>query len=242
MFLLVPKSTVSALSGIVSTLDSACRHTLAITIWSTLRLNGCRMGKVSCITALMRLVSGLSAVAQTQYFPPRSLDSNDPKSDDFLSQWYSAALKALDEPSLWELSKSQKGESYRFLWLRTFHHPVSVRIDIRTDGSSQLTMRITSGAGGYGPGHLVKNTSTGLTKVQTNSFLSEVKTNGFWQIESPHGEPGGCDGAEWIIEGVRDGTYRIVSRWSPTGGPVRGLGLFMLKDLAGLKIPADEIY
>ena len=51
---------------------------------------------------------------QTRYFPPRSLD-DEPKVDEFLSRWYSAALKALDEPSLWEWSKSQKEESYRFL-------------------------------------------------------------------------------------------------------------------------------
>ena len=184
--------------------------------------------------------SSLSWSNRISYFPPRSLE-DDLKRDEFLSQWYSAALKALDEPSFWERSKSQKEESHRFLWLRTFHHPVAIRIDIKADGSSQLTEKTTSGAGGYGPGVLTKNTSTALTKARTDHFLSEVKKLAFWQIESRPRELG-CDGAEWIIEGVRDGIHRVVVRWSPHDGPVRALGLFMLQDLAGLKIPGREIY
>jgi len=193
------------------------------------------------LVLLAILLNSSGAVAQTRYFPPRSLD-DDSRSDEFRSHWYSAALKALDEPSLWELSKLQKGESYRFLWLRSFHHPVAVRIDVRSDGSSQLVTKMTSGAGGYEPGQLTKSTSIGLTKVQTDRFLNKLKKHAFWELEPQNRESGGCDGAEWIIEGVRDGSYRIVLRWSPMNGPVRDLGLFMLKDLARLKVPADEIY
>jgi len=179
-------------------------------------------------------------VAQTPYFPPGSL-SDIPRNDEFLSQWYSAQLKALDEPSLWALSKSQKGQSYRFLWLRTFHHPIAIRIDIKADGSAQLTTKMTSGAGGFKPGRLMKNITSGLTKEQTDRFLNKIKQHGFWELAA-HREPAGLDGAEWIIEGVKDGNYRIVNRWSPKGGPVRVLGLFMLNGLAKLKIPPDEIY
>jgi len=98
-------------------------------------------------TAAQQMMAGLAAdtvYAQTRYFPPFSLD-DEPKGDEFLSQGYSVALKALDEPSLWERSKSQKEESYRFLWLRTFHYPVAIRINIHHDGSSQLTVKATSG-------------------------------------------------------------------------------------------------
>ena len=182
-----------------------------------------------------------TTLGQTRYFPPRSLDE-DPRGDEFLSQWYSDELRTLDEPSLWELSKSKKEESYRFLWLRTFHHPIAVRIDIKADGSSQLTVKMTSGTGGFRPGHLTKNASTALTVAQTNEFRGEIKKYGFWQLESRPKETPGDDGAEWILEGVRGGTYRIVVRWTPKNGPVRDFGLFMLENLANMKIPADEIY
>lgn len=198
-----------------------------------------RLSKYSLVALLT--VAASMASAQTSYFPPRSFD-NDQRGDEFLSQWYSAALKALNEPSLWERSKSQKEESYRFLWLRSFHHPVAVRVDIKPDGSSEVTVKITSGAGGSAPGDLTKNASTVLTKVQTDRFLSEVKKVGLWQIERRLRDQSGTDGAEWIIEGVRDQAYCVVTRWSPKNGPVRELGVFMLEQLAGLRIPARELY
>ena len=177
---------------------------------------------------------------QTRYFPPRSFD-DEPKVDEFLSWWYSAALKALDEPSLWEWSKSQKEESYRFLWLRTFHHPVAVRINIKDDGSSQLTTKVTSGVGGYNPGVLTTSRLTTLTRVQTDHFLGELKRVEFWKIDSRLRDEG-LDGAEWIIEGVRERIYGVVTRWSPKDGPVRELGLFILEGLAGMKTPPRELY
>jgi hypothetical protein len=52
---------------------------------------------------------------------------------------------------------------------------------------------------------------------------------------------GGTDGSQWIIEGVENGRYRVDDRWSPDAGPIRELGLGMI-DLAGLRIPKEEIY
>jgi hypothetical protein len=70
--------------------------------------------------ALLLVLSG-GSVGQ-QYFPEAAFDEQK-KSNDFTAQWYSQQLKALQEPSLWEMSKSIKGQVYRFLWLRSFHHP-----------------------------------------------------------------------------------------------------------------------
>ena len=47
--------------------------------------------------------------------------------DSFVNQWYSKTLFKMEEPVL----SSYKGdkEIYRFTWLRTFHHPVAVRLE-----------------------------------------------------------------------------------------------------------------
>ena len=45
------------------------------------------------------------------------------------------------------------------MWLRSFHHPVAVRLDIMSDGTGKLTVKIANGAAGYKPGKLVENTS-----------------------------------------------------------------------------------
>jgi len=118
---------------------------------------------------------------------------------------------------------------------------VAIRIDVNTDGTSQLTTKMTSGAGGYDPGHLVQNSKSLLTKEQTSFLLEKIKEHQFWKLASAR-EPGGADGAEWILEGVKNGMYHVVDRWSPQGGPVRGIGLIMLNELAKLKIPGKELY
>lgn len=199
-----------------------------------------KQGETSFFGLAVLGTTSTTTLGQTRYFPPRSLDE-DARGDEFLSQWYSDELRTLDEPSLWELSKSKKEESYRFLWLRTFHHPIAVRIDIKADGSSQLTVKMTSGTGGFRPGHLVRNSKSFLTKEQTDSFLEKIKQHKFWEL-TPTREPGGNDGAEWILEGIKNGTYHTVDRWTPQDGPVRAIGLFMVNELAKLKIPAEELY
>jgi len=151
-------------------------------------------------------------------------------------------LEALQEPSLWMLSQTQKEQSYRFLWLRTFHQPVAIRVDVQADGSSLLTIKITNGAGGYKPGHLVQSDKSTLTKEQTEAFLRRIEGNKFWDLEGIEKSPGGFDGARWIIEGVKGGKYHVVTRWTPQDGPIRAIGLFMLRDLAKLKIPKEEMY
>jgi hypothetical protein len=180
-------------------------------------------------------------MAQSRYFPSGSLDDS-PRGDQFVYEWYSKQLKALDEPSLWALSKTQKEQSYRFLWLRTFHHPIAIRVDLNADGTSRLTTKMASGAGGYDPGHLLQNDTSILTKEHTDLFLGKIQENKFWELAPLDKSRMGLDGAEWIIEGVKDGNYRVVDRWSPDEGPVRVIGLYMLKELAKVKILAKETY
>jgi hypothetical protein len=50
------------------------------------------------------------------------------------------------------------------------------------------------------------------------------------------------DGAQWILEGVKNGKYQVTDRWSPEVGPIRNLGIMMLIDLAKLKLLYEEVY
>ncbi len=101
---------------------------------------------------------------------------------------------------------------------------------------------MTSGAGGYDPGTLIQNDTVTLTREETNRLLGQIEENNFWRTQSIQETPGGPDGAHWIIEGVRDGTYHVVDRWSPEDGEIRALGLFMVNDLAKMKLAAKEVY
>jgi hypothetical protein len=191
---------------------------------------------------LLLLVATLvmqNQLPSTRYFPEASLDERKDLSE-FREQWYSKQLTALEEPSLLEVAKDKTAESYRFTWLRTFHHPVSVRLDILGDGSGVLIAKMASGAGGYDPGKVILNEKAKLAKQQIDAFLLQLRKAGFWTLPTMKKEMGD-DGAEWILEGVKTGNYHVVDRWSPEKGPVRDVGLYMMH--AGkLKISKKEIY
>jgi hypothetical protein len=75
--------------------------------------------------------------------------------------------------------------------------------------------------------------------------LDRVEELKFWSLSTnPPKNPNvfGVDGAQWILEGVRDEQYHVVDRWSPPSGEVRTLGLAMLIDLARLKLPSQDVY
>jgi hypothetical protein len=198
------------------------------------------MRPVAFLLATLVLVP--TVFAQEPYFPKGVL-GNDPRSDAFVLNWYSKHLKALEEPSLLQLAKNPSSESYRFVWLRTFHHPVVIRIDIRADGIGELTTKVSNGAGGYEPGKLIENTSRPLTRQQSEQLVATIKKVQFWELP-PHesSETVGCDGSQWIIEGVKNGKYHVVDRWTPGKGAVHELGLLFVSGLANMRIPKDELY
>ena len=184
-------------------------------------------------------------VVGQQYFPDRTFDERDRVEDSVVS-WYSNELKTLKEDSLWQLSKeSPKQQVYRFLWLRTFHHPVVVRLAVQPDGSGLLTTKVTSGKGGYDPGKLIVNRTKKISKDVVDAFVAHVEEEQYWSLptrETHDPNVVNLDGAQWVLEGVRNGTYKVVDRWSPKDGPIRDLGITMTNGLADMKLLYDEVY
>jgi hypothetical protein len=180
---------------------------------------------------------------QATYFPPNCLDES-PKSSQFKEQWYSKQLSGLHETSLWEASRATaQVQVYRFLYLRSFHHPIVVRVDVNKDGKGLLTTRIGSGRGGIEPGHLIVNKSRKMSAEETSWFVDRIDELGFWQLPTyEKSDEIGVDGAQWILEGVKDGKYLVVDRWSPDRGPVKGLGTLMMFDLAKIKLLYQDVY
>ena len=157
---------------------------------------------------------------------------------DLFSKLYSRHLVAMNEPSLWELSNNDHLHIYRFVWLRTFDPPISVRLEIDPDGAGLLVAKSTDGMGGYYPGKLVMNESVILSVEQVDRFTGKLSDIRFWQLPS-RDDNLGLDGAHWIMEGVKGGEYHLVDRWSPKEGALRKTALLLI-DLAGIDV--EKIY
>lgn len=137
------------------------------------------------------------------YFPPTF--------DRFRSEWYGKHLAAMEEPSLYEQS-AHGGSALRFLWLRTFDHPIAVRLQRDTTAPTLVAIRL-SGEGGYEPGHVALRIERGVDEADWRRVETALEAARF---DAPPPETiFGADGAQWIVERSRNGEYRMVDRWSP---------------------------
>ena len=160
------------------------------------------------------------------------------------AQWYRGQLRALDEPALFNNPSLTAEVVYRFTWLRTFHHPIALRVVIHADGTGTLTAKMADGAGGYKPGKLTLNRTREISQAEVQRLSSLVQAMDFWHMptEPPFDKGAGCFGAEWILEGLRGAEYHVVDRWSPEKGPLHKLGLYLVQDLGRIGIPPEAIY
>lgn len=122
------------------------------------------------------------------------------------------------------------GVIYRFLWLRTFHAPIAIRVSQEAQRASIVTKK-SDGTGGYQPGMLVVDDERRLTEEEWTSVAEIVRNVSFWTARATSRM--GLDGASWLLEGVKDGKYHVIDEWSPREGPAREFGLALL-ELSGL--------
>ena len=153
------------------------------------------------ILVLMALGSS-GAFAAPRYFPSGALGDDSA----FIENWYSGQLAALKEQPLC-CGVEDPQTIVRFTWLRSFHHPVAIRLFRSGDGRWMLTTKVASGAGGYRPGHLTTNMTRELKASDAEQILSLVApATDYWKlsaVEVNQPSPDGLitvqvDGARWI--------------------------------------------
>jgi hypothetical protein len=182
--------------------------------------------------------------AQT-YFPPGVL-ARTQEASEVAANRYSNFLKALHEPSLLELAQQDSSaEAYRFLWLREFKRPASIRFVAKPSGTGWFYRRMTPGQGGAQPGRLAEYGMSWSWKSRTASFLRTVEGAGFWNLPTLADADGSAIPAcraHWIVEGIRNGQYHVVDRCSPDQtDPVREVAMRAMK-LGNLKVHGSKVY
>lgn len=144
------------------------------------------------------------------YFPPDTL--TDP-SGSFKTGWFSSVLYALQEKALWPPSP-ENDRTYRVTAYPAFTFPRSVTLTVLPDGAGQVRFRETD-ASRY---HLSVDTAHRITAQQATDFTDSLDRIQFWQMPT-NAEQLGLDGAEFVLEGVKDGRYHVVIRWCPGNTP-----------------------
>ena len=157
--------------------------------------------------------------------------------DEFVVNWYSKHLHAMKEPLLF--NKKIDKEIYRFTWLRTFHKPMTFRFE-KKNNRFVLYWKVLDGAGGYEPGEIEINRLKVLTKNEWTEFTKLIGKAGFWNMGLGHSSDG-LDGSEWILEGVNQMDYRVVSVWSPRKGNFYDACSYLIS-LTNLKISKKDKY
>ena len=193
--------------------------------------------------------SSSDAVVLKNYFPPGTFV----RAGTSRMEWYSREFSALQEAPLWQ-DIPPGTIIYRFTWLRTFHNPVVIVFTALTDGDTKLRLKVASGAGGYDPGQLITDEEHKLGHDDAKQFLDLIEQKAqFWSQptepapvitynkDGTQTETIGVDGAQWIMEGVKDGKYHVVDRWSPAHGAYHDAAMFLIRK-SGYKVKKDEIY
>jgi hypothetical protein len=158
--------------------------------------------------------------------------------DTFMNIWYSKMLFALHEPILSDYDGD--AEIYRFTWLRTFHNPITIRVQKKGD-SINLTAKVSNGAGGYEPGQISIDKTIAVDIKVWNNIQSKFTNINFWNLPVEY-DFRGTDGAEWILESATKDKYHFTTRWSPGRNSNYGkCSLYFLK-LSDIKVPNDDQY
>ena len=166
------------------------------------------------------------------YFPPDKTNS---------VGVFSLVLYSLDEPSLFQMAKDVTGLSYRVSYMSFVPtRCVVARIVVSEDGTGQIT---TASSACKDKGTPVERTKSNVSAGDVEKFLRLIDKNQFWAMPSTSNErktdASGhevyvFDGAVWMIDGLRNGSFHFVYRSNPEASPFTEVGRFLARDLAKL--------
>ncbi len=163
-----------------------------------------------------------------------------------LESWYGGQLGAMQEPSLWEMSKANpSAQQYRLLVLPTFIPAYAIRVERGSVASSRLTYVLLNGAGGYEPGKIKTRDVRQIETARSNEFLSLLDHIDYWSFPTDvladrrrSGEKVVIclDGTTFVLEAVVAGRYKLSTIHMCNLMDVDGAGelVDLFHELAGL--------
>jgi hypothetical protein len=168
----------------------------------------------------LQVLNTQNASMLVSYFPPKTFTG---RGGDFELHWFSRDMSLLQEKPMWPPS-SDREPTYRLTILPAFSPPQEVSLAVLPDDTGTITFRAVNFDGSA----LDTDRTKVLSSQNVAEFVSEVDRDGFWQLPTKEISYG-FDGAEWILEGVQNGHYHVVVRWSPRNTAFGNMGRSLLK-------------
>jgi len=154
------------------------------------------------------------------------------------AEWLQTQLSDLNKDCLFNNDIRQNSIIYRFTWLRSFHHPIAVRIE-KVEDKIMLYWKVGKGAGGYSPQGLKKSGKKKLSLKKWLEFENIVKISNFDNIPNEQYIPM-TDGATWTLERKEPDSFKAHHSNSPSK-EISKACLYLL-DLTNIKVKDDDKY
>jgi type IV pilus assembly protein PilP len=184
------------------------------------------------VTILMATV--LAAPVHTADLPS-STPHDVVKTDSPSASVYPKQLVAYRDKPQSDLAREGNKLIYGFSCFPSFAPSVCVRLHVNETGDGIVFLNRWCGSSRalehrqYFP----EGTQYDVSAPEVSKFLALLKSAEFWNMLPEPDSPPDWDGSTWILEGIRNGEYHVVSRRSPEQGEFRDAGL-LLMNYAGL--------
>ncbi len=174
------------------------------------------------------------------YYPEGAIVANNRNGeDDFWRDWYGKYLRSANALPLWCGATT---EAYRFLWLPSYRPAMIVELTRR--GNDWQVIRIAfkdprknSSSQQANPLSVNERVESAATEESVAPFLQTLNDASFW-VGSAYLSSKKEDGHRWVIEGRRDGLYRVVTRHEASDQQFENAARVLVK-LAGADIPEE---
>lgn len=136
------------------------------------------------------------------------------KSGKRTADWLEIQLKDLDESCLFTKVVPQNSTIYRFTWLRSFHHPIAIRLE-KNEDEIVLFWKVGKGAGGYEPQGLKTSRKEKISLKQWEEFEKLLGESNFDNLPNEEYIPM-SDGAGWTMERKTRNSFKAHKTNSPS--------------------------
>jgi hypothetical protein len=154
-------------------------------------------------------------------------------------KWLQLQLSDLDEHCLYKLELGTNEIIYRFTWLRSFHNPISIRVEKRND-NIMLYWKIGEGAGAYQPQGIKKSEKKEIPIKAWNKFVNLINKAKFESLPNESNTFLVTDGARWTMERKTSTNFKVHNNKIPND-KFQAACLYLLK-LTDIEVKENDIY